>query len=206
MDTYSLRVRENILPLSVADTLPKAFEEWYFTESVHDHEEPVETCGLCDKEQIRYHFEIANLFTKNTLWAGSHCILQFDVSVFEEDRRLSPEEAKRKLDKLTTQMRQEACIRALRKLAEAEDSDILTNALHYYELNKKLTPNFAFVVFWRLQKNRIDHNPSFFKINLSKGKYVADLRKMETSRVHFFWHALSASQKKKAIALGHRAP
>lgn len=30
MQTYSQRVRESILPLSVGDTLPKAFDEWHF--------------------------------------------------------------------------------------------------------------------------------------------------------------------------------
>lgn len=42
MATYTQRVRDSILPLSVADTLPKAFEEWRFTGDTHDHEEPCE--------------------------------------------------------------------------------------------------------------------------------------------------------------------
>ncbi len=58
MKTYPQRVRDNILPLSVGSTLPEAFEEWSFTENTVDHEEPVETCQLCEQEQLRYHFEI----------------------------------------------------------------------------------------------------------------------------------------------------
>jgi hypothetical protein len=68
--TYTQRVRDSILPLSVADTLPKAFEEWRFTGHTHDHEEPIETCKLCGQEGLRYHFEIQNDFTGNSLDVG----------------------------------------------------------------------------------------------------------------------------------------
>jgi hypothetical protein len=71
MQTYPQRVRDNILPLSVGSSLPEAFEEWSFTENTIDHEEPIETCELCDQEELRYHFEIKNTLTKNILWVGS---------------------------------------------------------------------------------------------------------------------------------------
>jgi hypothetical protein len=206
MQTYSQRVREAILPLSIGDTLPKAFEEWYFTGRTEDHGEPSEQCELCGQEGLRYHFEIENKFTNQVLQVGSHCILQFDVAVYEGARRLSITEAKKRLDKLTQQMRLESCIRALEKLARAEESSILDNALSYYRANKKLTPKQAFVVFWRLRRNGIDHAPSFFNITLRKKRYVVDLREMETSRVHFFWKALTPSQRKQAIDLGHLPP
>lgn len=206
MQTYSQRVRDSILPLSVGDTLPKAFEEWHFSEATEDHLEPCETCELCGQEGLRYHFEIVNQFTDHSLWVGSHCILQFDVAMYEDGQRLSPEEAKKRLTKLTEQMRLESCISALEKLETAEPSDILKNALLYYRRNKKLTPRQAFVVFWRLRHNRIDHAPSFFNITLRKKRYIADLEQMETSKVHFFWQALTSSQRKQAIELGHAPP
>lgn len=78
MGGYSQRVRDSILPLSVADTLPAAFAEWSFTENTVDHETPIETCELCGQQDLRYHFEIANPYTEAALWVGSHCILQFD--------------------------------------------------------------------------------------------------------------------------------
>jgi hypothetical protein len=119
---------------------------------------------------------------------------------------LTAAEASRKLKKLTEKMRLESCLRALQKLAAAENNDVLRGALEYYQRNKKLTPKFAFVVFWRLRANRIDHNPSFFNITLKKQKFMKDLREMDTTRVHLFWHALSSSQRKQAIALGHAPP
>lgn len=116
MGGYTQRVRDSILPLSVAGTLPAAFGEWSFTENTVDHEQPVEICELCGQQDLRYHFEIANQYTNAALWVGSHCILQFDVAVLEKGRRLSPTEAKRHLTKLTQQMQLESCIRTLSSL------------------------------------------------------------------------------------------
>lgn len=206
MRTYPQRVRDNILPLSVGSTLPEAFEEWSFTDNTVDHEEPIETCQLCDQEELRYQFEIKNALTHKCLWVGSQCILKFNLSVFEDGRRLSPSDSKKKLDRLMQQMRLQSCINALQKLASSEDNQILSNALAYYVKNKYLTPKYAFVVLWRLQRHRIDHSPSFFKVNLAKNKYKDDLREMLESRVHVIWPALSSAQRKLAVELGHSAP
>jgi len=206
MNNYPQRVRDNILPISVGSTLPEAFEEWSFTERIHDHEQPIETCQLCEQEALRYHFEIRNAFTKSTLWVGSQCILKFGLSVFESGRRLSESEAKKKLDRLMRQMQLESCIHTLEKLAFTEDNEILANALKYYKKNKYLSPKFAFVVLWRLQKNKIDHSPSFFKINLKRDKYKRDLQNMKLSQIHIIWPALLSSQRQMAVRLGHRAP
>lgn len=157
MRTYPQRVWDNILPLSIADTLPKAFEEWSFTEYTVDHEEPVETCQLCDQPELRYHFQIQNSLTKHVLWVGSKCILKFELSVFEEGQKLSPANAKKKLERLVQKMRLESCLRALQAVVVSEENKILENALIFYQKNKFLTPKFAFVVFWRLQANSIDH-------------------------------------------------
>ncbi len=206
MGGYTQRVRDSILPLSVADTLPAAFTEWSFTENTVDHETPIETCELCGQQDLRYHFEIANQYTEAALWVGSHCILQFDVAVIEKGRRLSPEEAKRHLAKLTQRMQLESCIRALEQLATKEINPVLSGALDYYRRNKKLTPKYAAVVFWKLRTFRIDHRPSFFQVELRRAQHVEDLRQMPTRRVHSFWSALSAGQRRKAVELGHAPP
>lgn len=206
MGGYTQRVRDSILPLSVAGTLPAAFGEWSFTENTVDHESPIETCELCGQQDLRYHFEIANQYTDATLWVGSHCILQFDVAVLEKGRRLSPTEAKRHLTKLTQQMQLQSCIRALERLATRESNPILAGALDYYRRNKKLTPKYAAVVFWKLQAFNIDHHPSFFQVELRRAQHIEDLRRMQTSRVHRFWSALTTAQRRKAIELGHSLP
>lgn len=206
MEHYSQRVRESILPLSVGDTLPKAFEEWSVTDDVIDHETPRETCELCGQESLRYQFEIRNSLNGNTMWIGSQCILRFGVSVFESGRVLAHDEAKKKLHRIMDQMRQDSCIRALENLAASEESDILSNALDYFKKNKYLSPKQAFVVLWRLKRHNIDHNPTFFKIDLKHDRFKAQLREMDESRVHVLWPALSASQREMAKRFGHRPP
>lgn len=206
MKTYPQRVADNILPLSVAGTLPDAFKEWYFTENVEDHELANEECELCNQEQLRYHFEIRNRNTNHHLWVGSSCILKFQVQVFDNGKLLDAKGSKRKLDELKNKMRLDSCINALKKLASKEPNDILKNALEFYQKNKYLTPKFAFVVFWRLSKHHIDHSPSFFKVSLKKDKYKRDLRQMPSSHVHMIWPALSSSQKEIATRYGHTPP
>jgi len=206
MSSYPKRVAENILPLSISGELSEAFKEWSFTEITEDHEDVIENCQLCNQEQLRYHFEIKNEYTNERLMVGSSCILKFNVAVYEKDIRLNEKDSKNKLDQFLKKMRLESCIKALEKLAISENNKILKSALIYYSENKYLTPKFAFVVFWRLQKNNIDHSPSFFKISLKKNQFKKDLEEMETSRVHYFWKALSSSQKKLAVEYGHIEP
>lgn len=206
IDSYPLRVRENILPLSISGTLPEAFREWHFTDYTIDHEAPIEDCQLCNQEQLRYHFEIKNTHTNHTLMVGSQCILKFQLQVFENGRVLDEVDSKKKLDSLMKEMRLESCINALNRLAETEDNDILSNALAYYKKNKYLTPKQAFVVLWRLGKHKIDHSPSFFKVSLKKDKFKRDLQLMPEGRVHVIWPALTSSQRKIAEKFGHKAP
>lgn len=203
---HTQRVRQNILPFSLAGELPEAFGEWYFTENTQDHETPDAECQLCDKEELRYHFQIKNMHTGKELWVGSKCILKFGLSVFEGKTLLGPKEAKKKLDQLTKKMQLESCIKALELLAIKEGGDILRNALDFYKTNKYLTPKYAFVVFWRLNTNLIEYHPSFFKISLKKEKFKKHLKDMKTDRVHIFWKALTSSQKKLAEELGHLPP
>lgn len=207
MDAYLQRVAENILPLSKSQKLKKALREWHFTESIHDHGTPKEDCELCDQEKLRYHFEIENEETKKRIWVGSSCILKFKVRVLDDEgNELDEKGAKRKLNTLRNKMKYDYCISALEELAAAESNSILSNALEYYHKNRYLTPRYAFVVFWRLQENDIDHSSSFFKVALKTNKQKDDLKEMETFKVHRFWGALTSDQKKIVERLGHRAP
>jgi hypothetical protein len=206
MSTYPQRVSDNILPLSISGILPEAFREWYFTDNIEDHEIANEDCELCDQEQLRYHFEIKNKYTNHQLWVGSSCILKFQVQVFENGLLLDAKGSKKKLNDLKQKMRLDSCVNALKKLAHSEKNDILSNALDFYLKNKYLTPKFAFVVFWRLSSNKIDHSPSFFKVSLKKDKFKRDLREMNKERVHLIWPALTSSQRSLAIRYGHTAP
>jgi len=206
MQEFTARVRDSILPLSEATTLPAAFREWCFTERTEDHGAPIETCRLCGQEGLRYHFEIGNERTDETLWVGSHCILKFDVAIMREGRRLTPQDAKRRLTELQNEMQLKACVAALEKLTATETNSILIGALKYYKRFGVLTPKYANVVFWRLATNRIDHQASFFKIELKRQQHIDNLQAMTPRELGRIWPALSSAQRKKAIALGHKPP
>jgi hypothetical protein len=204
---YLNRVEANILPLSELQTLPEAFEEWSFTGEVVDHEDTDHECELCDNQGLRYHFMIGNSETGAGLWIGSSCILRFDIAVYGDDgARLSPQAAERKLTRLIAEMRHAACLKSLAALAAHEGNDILKGALAYLERNGHLTPKQAWVVLSNLKQRGIAHSPEFFKIKLRTDRCRRDLRDMEPGRVHTLWPALSASQRKTAIAMGHTAP
>jgi predicted transposase YbfD/YdcC len=206
MTNYPERVKEKILPLSVSDDLSIAFKEWQFSDEVYDHEFACETCELCNQEGIRYHFKINNKLTKNSLWIGSNCILKFNIAVCDGDKILSNPNAKVKLNKLTNQMRFTSCLKALENLINLEKNDILKNALQFYKKNEYLTPKYAFVVLWKLNSNKIDYCPSFFRISLKREKLKNDLKEMNISKVHMIWSALKPSQRKLALEYGHSAP
>jgi hypothetical protein len=206
MRRYPKKVRDAILPLSVAGTLPEAFGEWSATGNVTDRGETAEACRLSVRAENRRLFEIKNRLTEKTLWADSRCIIKYGIPVFERGVLLAGTRAKRFLDGLEQQMRIDICLRALEKVAKDEENGILRNAVEYYRLNRFLTPRFAFVVFWKLKAHGIDHCSSFFRINIKKARYRRDLGEMETNRVHFFWEALTASQKKLALIMGHLPP
>jgi hypothetical protein len=206
MSNFPQRVRDNILPLSENETVADAFDEWVFAEETIDHEECVEICQLCEQEDLRYHFLIENELNGNQLWVGSQCILRFDVGVFEQGRKLSPKDAKKKLNRIYQRMRFEVCIKAIERVVAKENNEILTNAWAYYRKNGYLTPRYAFVVLWRLQEHKIDHSPTFFKITLKTARQKANLAEMALSRVHLIWPALTSGQRLIAQRFGHTPP
>jgi len=204
--SFPQRVRDNILPLSRSNRLPDAFEEWRFTEHTLDHEEPIEVCGLCDKTELRYHFEIENRFTGEELMVGSHCILRFNVPVYDGDQLLDASNSRKKLNQLMRKMHEEACISALEKMLEREDNSILRGALSYFKEHRYLTPKYAFVVLWRLAENGVHFNPRFFNIRLNTDHFKSDFECMSQHKINTIWPALSDSQRKLAVRLGHSKP
>lgn len=206
MTAFSERVAANILPLSQSQTLNVAFKEWAVTDGMIDHEQAIEICELCNQEDLRYQYEIANRITRRTLWVGSSCILKFDVAVLEKGVLLSGKDRERKLNRLLTETRRRTCIASLERLAEAEKDERLIAALAYYRKHEHLTPKFAAMVLWRLSVAKIEHSPTFFKVCLRRDQHKRDLQSMRLQQVHTLWPALTSAQRQTAIALGHRPP
>ena len=206
MDRYTQRVQANILPKSIAQSLPAAFREWHWTGSTEDHEQATETCQLCEQESLRYHFEIKNDITSETLEVGSQCILRFDVGVYEGGKRLSPKDAKAKLNATLRKMQHQACVRALQQVLLQEPNAILQSALARYEANQPLSPKQINVVFWRLSTHHVEFNPSFFKVDLSKQRSKDDLKAMPDFARRRVWTAMTSAQRKGAERYGTTPP
>ena len=93
----SEKAAENLLALSAEKSDFKiAVVEWYWTGGFIDHAVPTESCGLCENTGLRYHFEILNKQTQNSLWVGSSCIDRFDIAVYGEDGELLAGKARTK--------------------------------------------------------------------------------------------------------------
>ncbi len=84
MTAWTAKAAKNLLPLSVASELADALQEWAYSGNSTDYGQPEETCQLCDHEDLRYHFEIANKQTGHRLWVGSKCILRFEIAGYEQ--------------------------------------------------------------------------------------------------------------------------
>lgn len=174
---------------------------YVFTGHVIDLQETQGICGLCGQKHLRYQFEIKDR-EGVALYVGSSCILKFKVKVLKDGRELLHDEAKKELHRIKEMRRLSDCLIALKKVAVADNNQILFNALRYYKNHKCLTPRFAFVVFWKLREHKIEFCDSFFKVTLAKKKDQDAIKEMEESRIAYFWKSLKSSQKASVISKG----
>jgi hypothetical protein len=82
-----------------------SFTDWVFTEKVQDRGSARACCGLCDHRNLRYIFEVRNRRNGHRMWVGSSCILKFGLAVMQDGKKLSDDEARAKLRRLTRQMK-----------------------------------------------------------------------------------------------------
>lgn len=203
---YPQRVRENILPLSVSTNMEEVFKEWVFTEVTEDYGSPSEICELCDKDHLRYHFQITNVHTKYNLNVGSDCIQKFEVPVYDNGKILSKAQTKQKLDKLVRKMHEDSCTKALEALVKIDKHRALSGALSWFNKNKKLSPNYAEMVFRNFNQRGIDYDPKYFKISMSSTQHKEDLSKMNQTKIKTVWPALTTTQRESAIGFGVYPP
>lgn len=78
---------------------------WVFTEIAQDRGSARVCCGLCGQRNLRYIFLVRNRRTGRRMWVGSSCILKFGLSVLRAGQVLSPSETRKKLRRITRQLR-----------------------------------------------------------------------------------------------------
>lgn len=89
---YLKRVARNIIPLSKANDVWDAMDEWEWTGRMKDDGENIHDCEYCDHHPIRYRYDIKNKHTGFHLLIGSECIIKYKVAVFDEDGDLMTDE------------------------------------------------------------------------------------------------------------------
>lgn len=206
--SYIARVAKNILPLSIAQSLPAAFAEWESDNTLVDRGWRCGVCELCEQEDLRWHFGIQNRQTVNRLQIGSKCILRFSITVRDEHgRRIAPERAEAHLNGMVRRMQREDCQRALRAVAETNPGNAALNgAVERFEDKGSLTPRQAVFAFVCLAAHGIEHRPDYFTVDMRRGKYRRDLVTMNAAEIALLWPALTTAQRERANGWGIVGP
>ncbi|MCM3322264.1 hypothetical protein [Cytobacillus kochii] len=206
------RVKRNVFPVSNEKyNIRKALDEWEYEGSMYDVEIAEEICELCDQPNIRYQFEIVNVFNNNTLLIGSECITRFKISVIDQSgKKMSFEEAKKKVKKdksrLVTEAKEKSVLNTLVALAAKDNEFNIENFIKYYKERKAFTPNQLALLIWRLERARIDFKKSHFKLTIKRNREKEQLLRLEDWKLNRIWDCLSNSQKQFIIENKPRSP
>lgn len=200
-DSWVQRVRQNLLPLSLEkQDLTLALKEWYYAGTAYDLEVDTEDCELCDHPNIRFQFEIYNQFTEQVLMVGSECITKFDIAAQDDAGRILGKKAsKRKVAqdrrKLIDDARKQRMLNVLLKLARVDQEFKIDSFITYVQDRGAFTPDQLKLLIWRLEKHRIQHQKSDFKLIVRRDREKQQLLAMEDWQLKKIWDYMSDSQR-----------
>jgi len=201
---------KNLLPLSEEkEDFKLAVKEWYFTGNIIDHEQPIESCRLCEHEDLRYHYEISNALL-NVLWVGSKCIEKFDITVYDSQGN---EISENKEAYLITQARKKHIKSALDKLIQTRPSDkiVSTNGpskgesfpkvqldefcRNRYSLDNAFDARMLNYLFMRFDEEGLFYEKRFFTISLKSKVGKDKLLLLTNQQFERIKDALSTTQQ-----------
>ena len=202
MNIWLKNSSKNLLPLSEENEDFKiALKEWFFTGEIIDHEATIEICALCEKDKLRYHFEIKNKL-ENSLWVGSKCIEKFDITIYDESGN---EVIKNKNQYLKNQARKKHIKSVFENLEKTEPKSKTNNrnnkeldiyCITNFNLNNKLDPKMLNYLFKRLDEEKIFYEKKFFAISLKNKENKSKLLKLSKTQFERIKIALSFAQRK----------
>ncbi len=152
---YELGGESYIFPVSnEKHDVRRTLNEWEYQGNMYDIEIADEDCEICDHQNIRYQFEIVNIYNDNILLIGSECINRFKIGVINESgERLPFDDAKRKVNKdrnkLITEAKEKSVINSLIKLSVVDEDFKIEEFIKYYKERKAFTPNQLSLLIWR---------------------------------------------------------
>jgi hypothetical protein len=199
--SWATRAAANLLPLSrEQSSLAGALREWRYTVNYNDLEIPSADCELCDHPDIRYQFEIKNLYTADTLLIGSECIHRFGITATDEQgRTLDAEETHKKVEKdrrhLVDTARKRRVVNSLVALANIDTEFKILSFLDYLHTRGAFTPKQVTTLFWRLEKYSIPFTPRDFKLTIRRNREKTQLAKLTDWQLQRLLPCLSDSQR-----------
>lgn len=192
---------KNLLELSEEkENFTKATKEWFYTGEILDYHIPTEMCELCEKEELRYHFEIRNRLD-NFLLVGSKCIEKFDITVSDNEGNEIRENKNIYLQK---QARIRHVEQALNFLSKSNPTGMIKGISkreldHYcvstFSWDEKLNPKMLNYMFLRFDEEDIRYDKRFFAISIRSNESKIKLLKLERVQFARIKGALSNTQR-----------
>jgi hypothetical protein len=199
--SWAQRAARNLLPLSREESdLAVALREWRYEGGFHDLEAPEEDCELCDHPDIRYQFEIRNMFTDARLQIGSECISRFGISATGDDGEdLDAAGTRKKVSRdrrtLIEEARKKRVITALVALSQADPEFRILSFIDYLQDRGAFTPKQLATLLWRFEKLKVFFDIRDFKITIRRGREKAQLLEMPDWQIERLMPAMSPAQK-----------
>lgn len=205
---YPERVKQNILPLSKSPLIHIAIGEWVYGNNVTDAGRRTKCCELCDQERLRYQFLIRNAENSNEMWVGSSCILKFGVAVMQGGKAVYGDQAKSVLEAQLQSKRKDISLQALSTLLTKPNVNLklVEGVKEFTEKGRALSPKQISYVAWQLGKHDLNHDLTYFRMDLMKKKYQEDFASLQDWQITQIWPALKPGQKKVAENNGYIAP
>jgi hypothetical protein len=198
--------KKNLLPLSKEkQRLKYALKEWDYRGKWEDYESCEATCQLCEQEELRYHFEITNKYTRKRLLVGSKCITRFGgVNVYDENGQLitDPAEAekrvKRDVQKIVSAAKQRSVMDSLNTLAKKDNHPEIDikDLIYYYRERGAFTPNQLAMLIWRFEITKVAYHREYFKMIATRKREKWQLLKMPDWKLQKLVACLTPSQKR----------
>lgn len=195
-----------LVSLSGTPNIKEALAKWYCSDHCYDYGQPITTCQLTGIEGYRFLFEITHDTRDISLWASLECVLALRLPVIRQGETLSAPRARAELERAIWMKRRESCVVALMEYGMATLDHRLLRAIAVFRDKEALSPKDADLVFSVLEREKIDHEPGFFRVFLRRRQDRMDIMNMAPWQVWRFWGALTPSQQQEVKQLGHNPP
>lgn len=193
---------KNLLPLSEEkNDFKLALQEWFFSGEIIDYGDSRENCQLCEKDELRYHFEIKNKLN-NSLWVGSSCIEKFDITIYD-DYGIEVTENK------NAYLQNQARIKHVKNVFSAllktgskgqtsgkPNKELDNHCVNKFNLEGKLDARMLNYLFKRFDEEGIFYEKRFFKISLKSEESKEKLLKLSLEQFDRIKKALTIPQRK----------